>query len=94
MLACSGARLEQARSLTDLGAALRRTNRRALARARGRGGAAAGWTHSPRASYASPAWPPDGMGNRAIAQALFVTVKTVEVHLGSTYRKLALQRIR
>ena len=30
----------------------------------------------------------EGMGNRAIAQALFVTVKTIEVHLGSTYRKL------
>jgi DNA-binding CsgD family transcriptional regulator len=30
----------------------------------------------------------DGMGNRAIAQALFVTVKTVEVHLSSVYRKL------
>jgi DNA-binding NarL/FixJ family response regulator len=29
----------------------------------------------------------EGMGNRAIAQALFVTVKTVEVHLGSAYRK-------
>jgi DNA-binding NarL/FixJ family response regulator len=32
----------------------------------------------------------EGMGNRAIAQALFVTVKTVEVHLGSTYRKLGI----
>ena len=31
----------------------------------------------------------DGLGNRAIAQALFVTVKTVEVHLSSCYRKLA-----
>ncbi|HTF50419.1 MAG TPA: AAA family ATPase [Pseudonocardia sp.] len=30
----------------------------------------------------------DGMGNRAIAQALFVTIKTVEVHLSSAYRKL------
>jgi DNA-binding NarL/FixJ family response regulator len=30
------------------------------------------------------------MSNRAIAQALFVTVKTVEVHLASTYRKLAI----
>jgi DNA-binding CsgD family transcriptional regulator len=30
----------------------------------------------------------EGMGNRAIAQALFVTVKTIEVHLGSAYRKL------
>jgi DNA-binding CsgD family transcriptional regulator len=30
----------------------------------------------------------DGMTNRAIAQALFVTEKTVENHLGSCYRKL------
>lgn len=30
----------------------------------------------------------DGMTNRAIAQALFVSIKTVEVHLGSAYRKL------
>ena len=28
------------------------------------------------------------MSNRAIAQALFVTVKTVETHLRSVYRKL------
>jgi DNA-binding CsgD family transcriptional regulator len=31
----------------------------------------------------------EGMSNRAIAQALFVTVKTVEIHLRSAYRKLA-----
>jgi DNA-binding CsgD family transcriptional regulator len=30
----------------------------------------------------------DGMTNREIAQALFVTTKTVEVHLGNVYRKL------
>jgi DNA-binding CsgD family transcriptional regulator/tetratricopeptide (TPR) repeat protein len=30
----------------------------------------------------------DGMTNRDIAQALFVTQKTVEMHLGSVYRKL------
>jgi DNA-binding CsgD family transcriptional regulator len=29
-----------------------------------------------------------GLGNPAIAQALFVTVKTIEMHLTSTYRKL------
>ena len=29
-----------------------------------------------------------GMSNPAIAQALFVTVKTVEMHLTGTYRKL------
>ena len=31
-----------------------------------------------------------GMSNRDIAQALFVTVKTVELHLSSVYRKLAI----
>ena len=30
----------------------------------------------------------DGMSNKEIAQTLFVTIKTVEVHLSSTYRKL------
>jgi DNA-binding NarL/FixJ family response regulator len=30
----------------------------------------------------------DGQTNREIAQALFVTPKTVEVHLSSAYRKL------
>jgi DNA-binding CsgD family transcriptional regulator len=29
-----------------------------------------------------------GMGNREIAQELFISVKTVETHLGSAYRKL------
>ena len=33
----------------------------------------------------------DGMTNRDIAQALFVTQKTVEMHLGSVYRKLGVQ---
>ena len=32
----------------------------------------------------------DGLTNRDIAQALFVTTKTVESHLGSTYRKLTI----
>jgi DNA-binding CsgD family transcriptional regulator len=32
----------------------------------------------------------EGMTNREIAQALFVTLKTVEHHLGSTYDKLAI----
>jgi len=31
-----------------------------------------------------------GMTNRDIAQALFVTVKTVETHLGRLYRKLGI----
>lgn len=32
----------------------------------------------------------EGMENREIAQALFVTVNTVETHLTSVYRKLDL----
>jgi DNA-binding NarL/FixJ family response regulator len=30
------------------------------------------------------------MSNKEVAQALFLTVKTVEVHLSSTYRKLGI----
>jgi DNA-binding CsgD family transcriptional regulator len=30
----------------------------------------------------------DGLGNREIAEALFITTKTVETHLGRPYRKL------
>jgi DNA-binding NarL/FixJ family response regulator len=30
----------------------------------------------------------DGMSNKEIAQTLFVTIKTVEVHLSHAYRKL------
>ena len=33
----------------------------------------------------------DGMTNREIAQALFLTEKTIENHLGSTYRKLEIR---
>ncbi len=33
----------------------------------------------------------DGMTNREIAQSLFVTPKTVEVHLSNTYRKLGIR---
>ena len=33
----------------------------------------------------------DGQTNRDIAQELFVTPKTVEVHLSNTYRKLGLR---
>jgi DNA-binding CsgD family transcriptional regulator len=32
----------------------------------------------------------DGRSNREIAQTLYVTPKTVEVHLGSVYRKLGI----
>ncbi|WMI61812.1 helix-turn-helix transcriptional regulator [Streptomyces rochei] len=33
-----------------------------------------------------------GAGNREVAQSLFVTVRTVELHLTSVYRKLGVQR--
>jgi DNA-binding NarL/FixJ family response regulator len=33
----------------------------------------------------------EGMSNREIAQALFVTQKTVESHLGRCYRKLGIR---
>ena len=33
----------------------------------------------------------DDLSNKEIAQALFVTVKTVETHLGRVYRKLAVR---
>jgi DNA-binding NarL/FixJ family response regulator len=32
-----------------------------------------------------------GQSNREIAQALFVTLKTVEVHLSNAYRKLEIR---
>jgi DNA-binding CsgD family transcriptional regulator len=32
-----------------------------------------------------------GLGNPEIAQALFVTRKTVEMHLGNAYRKLGIR---
>ena len=34
----------------------------------------------------------EGLSNREIAQALFVTVKTVEGHLAASYRKLDINR--
>jgi DNA-binding CsgD family transcriptional regulator len=34
----------------------------------------------------------DGLTNREIAQALFVTPKAVQFHLGNVYRKLGVQR--
>jgi DNA-binding CsgD family transcriptional regulator len=114
----SPARLELARALTDLGAALRRANGRAEARgplrealdmARQEGALAVArrahdeleatgerlrpllasglesLTPSERRVAAMAA---EGKSNRAIAQELFLTVKTIEAHLSSAYRKL------
>ena len=117
----SPARLEYGRALTDLGAALRRTNRRRQAReplrraldvadacgagpladrARQELRAAGGRPRRPRVTGASALTPSerriarmaaDGLSNPEIAQALFVTKKTVETHLGNAYRKLDIQ---
>jgi len=116
----SPARLEHARALTDLGAAMRRRGRRALAREplrRGldlaqRCGALALARRAHAELVATGARPrrlvisgvdaltpserrvaefaADGLTNREIAQALFVTEKTVETHLGHVFRKLDL----
>jgi DNA-binding CsgD family transcriptional regulator len=122
VLAGSAARLEYARSLAELGAALRRAGRRTEAReALGRALEAAEvcgaaplvaqvMTESHAAGYRPrrhrlvgvDALTPSerrvaeiaagGASNREIAQALFVTTKTVEVHLTSAYRKLGVSR--
>jgi DNA-binding CsgD family transcriptional regulator len=118
VLAESPARLEHARALIDLGAALRRANSRSEARehlregvdlaqrcgaaalvARGNAELAATGAH-PRKGMLSGLEPltaserrvaqlaAEEVSNKEIAQALFVTVKTVEVHLSRVYRKL------
>jgi DNA-binding CsgD family transcriptional regulator len=114
----SPARLEHARALTDLGAALRRANRRAEARGileeglelAGRCGAralakrartelraAGGRSSDPEGTGVEQLTASErrvaelaaeGLSNPEIAQALFVTRKTVETHLGRVYRKL------
>jgi DNA-binding CsgD family transcriptional regulator/tetratricopeptide (TPR) repeat protein len=120
LLERSPARLEHARALADLGAALRRTNRRSAAREplrrglelaticgaiplteQARSELLATGARPRRVSLTGPdsltpserrvaAMAAEGMTNREIAQALFVTTKTVEVHLGGTYRKLGI----
>jgi DNA-binding CsgD family transcriptional regulator len=118
VLADSPARLEHARALVDLGAALRRGNRRSEARqllrqgvelAHGCGATAlvalaneelAATGAHPRTVLLSGLdaltaserrvahMAAEDASNKEIAQALFVTVKTVEQHLGRAYRKL------
>jgi DNA-binding CsgD family transcriptional regulator len=114
----SPARIQHARALVDLGAALRRANKRVEARERLREGAELAYRAGTAALVeraneelaATGARPrKEVLGgiysltaserrvaelaardktNKEIAQALFVTVKTVEVHLSSVYRKL------
>ncbi|MBV9000314.1 MAG: AAA family ATPase [Solirubrobacterales bacterium] len=115
-------RLETIRAYVDLGAALRRENRRSDARAwleRGADmasvGGAVALSQRARVELAATGARPrrdallsgpasltpserriaelaaTGQSNREIAQALFVTPKTVEYHLRNTYRKLDIQ---
>jgi DNA-binding CsgD family transcriptional regulator len=118
VLAGSQARLEHARALVDLGAALRRANQRTEARGLlregvdlARGFGAFGLAERANKEVAATGARPrrvlhtgldaltaserrvaqlaaDGMSNKEIAQTLFVTIKTVEVHLSHAYRKL------
>jgi DNA-binding CsgD family transcriptional regulator len=118
VLSPSGARLEHAKALVDLGAALRRGNRRADSRAYLREGldlahrvGAGSLAQRAQAELAATGARPrrlqltgiesltpserrvaelaaGQMTNKDIAQTLFVTPKTVEVHLSSAYRKL------
>jgi DNA-binding CsgD family transcriptional regulator len=120
VLAGSEARLEHARALVDLGAALRRANQRAEARERLRDSVdlarrvgALGLARRANEEIAATGARPrkvlqtgvdaltaserrvaqlaaEGMSNKEIAQTLFVTIKTVEVHLSHAYRKLGI----
>jgi DNA-binding CsgD family transcriptional regulator len=117
----AGARLETARTMADLGAMLRRRNRRTEAREhlrealdvahRAGAGPLADYAETElRATGARPRrvvltgldsltaserriaeYASQGLTNREIAQALFVTGRTVEGHLTSVFRKLQLQ---
>jgi len=116
----SGARLEHARALVELGAAMRRANQRTAAREPLRAGLDLAYRRGAaqlaqraatelRATGARPrravltglaALTPSerrvaelaagGMSNPEIAQALFVTLNTVEGHLRHVYQKLAI----
>ena len=120
MLEPSQARLEHARALVELGAALRRGNRRSESReplrrglelatdcgaaplaeraetellatgARPRRVALSGVDSLTPSERRVAEMAAEGGTNREIAQALFVTPKTVEVHLSSAYRKLGI----
>src|SRR5262249_29961411 len=116
----SPAALTRAHALTNLGAALRRANRRADAREPLREGlelaracgaeplvhrahtelwATGARPRTPLRSGLDALTPSErrvanmaagGLSNPEIAQSLFVTIKTVEMHLTSAYRKLGI----
>jgi DNA-binding CsgD family transcriptional regulator len=118
VLTNSPAKLEHAKARTELGAALRRANRRSEAReqlrravelaticgatplaeradtelratgARPRRIALSGVESLTPSERRVAQMAAEGPTNREIAQALFVTPKTVEIHLSSVYRKL------
>jgi DNA-binding CsgD family transcriptional regulator len=120
VLADSPAKLEHAKARTELGAALRRANRRSQARdhlrravelaticgalplasraesellatgARPRRIALSGVDSLTPSERRVAELAAQGPTNREIAQALFVTPKTVEVHLSRVYRKLGI----
>ncbi|MHB8660195.1 MAG: helix-turn-helix transcriptional regulator [Solirubrobacteraceae bacterium] len=120
VLAPSGAELERARALTELGAALRRQNLRAEARTTLREALGLARTcqsegvirrahtelwatgvrpRTPLRTGVDSLTPSErrvaemaaaGQSNPAIAQSLFVTVKTIEMHLSSAYRRLGI----
>ena len=116
----SSALLERARTLVELGAALRRANNRVQARevlkegldfavrcgsqplveqaeaelaatgARPRRLLLSGVESLTASEKRVAKFAADGLSNKDIAQALFVTTKTVEVHLSNVYRKLGI----
>jgi DNA-binding CsgD family transcriptional regulator/tetratricopeptide (TPR) repeat protein len=120
VLTNSPAKLEHAKARTELGAALRRANRRSEARehlrravelaticgamplaqraetelratgARPRRVALAGVESLTPSERRVAEMAAEGPTNREIAQALFVSPKTVEIHLSSVYRKLGI----
>jgi DNA-binding CsgD family transcriptional regulator len=120
LAAASGARLEHARALVELGAALRRANQRTAARgplrtgldlayrcgatrltqrardellaagARPRRGALTGLEALTTSERRVAELAATGMSNPEIAQALFVTLNTVEGHLRHAYQKLSI----
>ena len=120
VLKSSSAKLERARTLAELGAALRRANQRAEARellaqglelavrlgspplveqaqaelgatgARPRRLLLSGVESLTASERRVAKFAAEGLTNKDIAQALFVTTKTVEVHLSNVYRKLGI----